>query len=342
MIPPFIQGSIAPVFTVFDENRRLDEAGQRNLLDFLVARGGISAFFLRCGLGQMYTYSEDDVRLMIRLATDHLRGRAPVMLGCAGVWDRNRAHLPDPKVYTGQAVAFGQCALEHGADAAVFTLPECIRPAAGESPHDVVVRYFETLSHAIELPIFIYQAPQTDPDYMVTRQTMARLAQIPHVHGIKVSTSDAEYLCDLGEVLEGTDAALVCGCETVYYAGLIAGARGVIGQGTTINPSVINAVADAVGRGDLDAAVRAQRVVNLLVREARNPVSYFLRYANEQGYAMPNYQRNANNPYVKERPPLTDSDYEHYKALHERALDELAAMSQAGGRRPDVDARWKQ
>ena len=131
MIPAFIRGSIAPVFTVFNEDRSIDEAGQRNLLDFLMDRGGISAYFVRSGMGQMYAYSAEDVRLMIELATEHLRGRAPVMAGCSGIWDRNYDRRPDPDRYTAEAVEFCKFAEDHGVDAAVLTIPEGLAPAGG-------------------------------------------------------------------------------------------------------------------------------------------------------------------------------------------------------------------
>lgn len=320
MIPSFIQGSIAPVFTAFTATGAIDEAGQRNLLDFLLERGGISAYFLRCGMGQMYAFEEDDVHQMIRLATDHMKGRAPLMLGCSGIWDRNYDKRPERATYTAQAVAFCRAAEAHGADAVVLTIPEGIAPEGEETPHDVVIRYFEAVTAAASGPVFIYQPPGTDPAYCVNLTLMARLAAMPHVNGIKVSTADAGYLVELGEALENTDTALVCGNENAYYAALMAGAQGAIGQGTTLNPHLVNAVAEAFARGDLAGAMRAQRAVNLLCRESVNSVAFFLRYAREHGYAVEDHARQENNPYMANRPVLSEAEYQRFKALFEATL----------------------
>ncbi|MBN2307673.1 MAG: dihydrodipicolinate synthase family protein, partial [Candidatus Hydrogenedentes bacterium] len=104
MIPEFVRGAIAPVFTAFNEDGTFDEAGQRNLLDFLLERGGISAFFLRSGMGQMYTFSYEDTEAIARTACSHLAGTAPALVGTTGIWDRDRTRRPNPAVFTQQAI----------------------------------------------------------------------------------------------------------------------------------------------------------------------------------------------------------------------------------------------
>ena len=41
-VPDFVSGAIAPVFTAFNEDGTLDDAGQRNLMDYMVQAGGVS------------------------------------------------------------------------------------------------------------------------------------------------------------------------------------------------------------------------------------------------------------------------------------------------------------
>ena len=66
MVPQFVRGCIAPTFTVFRSDLSFDSDGQRRFLDFLIERGGISAFFVRSGMGQMFTYSYEEVQAMAR------------------------------------------------------------------------------------------------------------------------------------------------------------------------------------------------------------------------------------------------------------------------------------
>ena len=133
MISQSIRGCIAPTLTIFGSDLSFDPDGQRRFLDFLVDRGGISAFFVRSGMGQMYTFSFDDVKAMASTACGHLKGRARVLVGASGIWDRDRENYPDPAVYTNQAVELSKYAEEQGADGVVHTVPEAILPRDGQT-----------------------------------------------------------------------------------------------------------------------------------------------------------------------------------------------------------------
>ncbi|HNR29325.1 MAG TPA: dihydrodipicolinate synthase family protein [Candidatus Hydrogenedentes bacterium] len=318
MTPEFLRGSIAPVFTAFNEDLSFDEEGQRRLLDFLLDRGGISAYFLRSGMGQMYAFSYEEAQQMARVGCAHLRGRAPALIGCAGIWDRNRDRRPDPEVYTRQSIELGKYAQDQGADGVVFTIPEGLAPNTGQTHHEVVLRFFEAITGALSGPILIYQPPGTDEDYCVTPDLMRALSALPNVCGIKLSTMDAEYMCAIGAALEGSETVFICGCETVFYAALPSGARAVIGQGATLNPHVLNAIQTRVEAGDWAGAMQAQRVANHLCRSGSNPVEFFKRYAAEHGYAVKPYGRlYEDNPYIKSPTPLSPADYLRFKALFE-------------------------
>ena len=324
MIPQYISGSIAPVFTAFAEDLSLDEDGQRRLLDYMLEKGGISAYFLRSGMGQMYTFSVEEVRQMTRLGCEHLRGKAPVLIGCAGVWDRDRARRPEREIYIRQCLELGKYALDQGADGVVYTIPEALETRNGETHADVVLDFFERIAAELSGPILIYQPPGTQQEYCVTAPLMRDLAALPGIRGIKLSTSDGEYVCTIGEALEGTETALICGCETVFYAALLAGARAAIGQGASLNPRHLNAIQDRMHAGDVAGAMAAQRRTNLLCREARNPVAFFKRYVSEKGYAVPPYARILeNNPYVTNPAPLDDNEYARFKMLFETELASL-------------------
>lgn len=318
MIPAYVHGPIAPTFTAFSADGQFDEKGQRALFDYLLDAGGISAFFVRSGMGQMFTFSFDDARAMARVACAHLRGRAPVLVGATGIWDRDPTRKPDPKTFIEQAVALSRYAEEQGADGIVHTVPEAIVPEPGESTSDIALRYFETVSAAVSLPVFIYQSPGTAAEYELSPETLGRLADIPNVVGGKFSTTDAGYLCDLAWATAGKDFALITGNETVFYAGLIIGSTAVIGQGATMNPHILTAVQDRFERGDREGALVAQHSVNLLVRRARNSTEFLKRYAAEKGYAVPPYARPMRrDAYAAGATALTDAEYTEYKALFE-------------------------
>ena len=287
MIPDFVRGCIAPVFTAFNADGSLDDDGQRNLLDFLLGRGGVSAYFVRCGMGQMFTFSSSDVRQIAKTACEHMAGKAPVLIGAAGEWDRSRDRLPDPAAYLGQCIELGKYAEDLGADGVVYTIPEAIAPKEGQSPADVVLDFFEALSEALRGPIFIYQSPGTLEEYCVSIDTVRKLADMPKVKGMKASTTNAHYIFNTTWALrDKEDFGFISGAESAFLTGLVTGSKAVIGQGATINPKILNAIQDRYEAGDLVGAIEAQRATNLLCEESVNPVEFFKRYATDNGYAV--------------------------------------------------------
>lgn len=325
MIPDYVYGCISPVFTAFHEDGRLDDDGQRSILDYLLTTRAVSAYFVRCGLGQMYTFSYEDVKQIARNACRHMAGKAPVMVGCAGIWDRNLDKKPDPAVFVRQAVELSQYAQEQGAAAVVHTMPEALDPTGNETTGDVILRYFETINAAISIPIFIYQPPATDSRYCVTEDLVQRLAEIPNVKGMKLSSSSAETIFDITYALRGRDFGYIVGCETAFLAGLMTGARACIGQGATVNPEILKAIQDRYLNADLEGAIEAQHSTNLLVYRSTNCVEFFKRWIAEKGFAVQPHDRLVtSNPYMSNRSRLCEEDYHTYRVLLETELAKFA------------------
>lgn len=320
-VPDFIYGAIAPTFTVFKDDGSLDDTGQRNLLDFLLESGAINAFFIRSGMGQMYTFDVEDTKQLARTACAHLKGKAPALVGCSGVWDRNYDRLPDPEVYERQAVELSLYAEELGADAVVHTIPEGLLPAPGQSHADFVVAYFQRVCAAVSCPVLFYQPPKTREEYCVTPESLVQLAEIDNLIGGKVSTNDAYYLFVLIRAVKEKSFGFIAGSEMAFYAALMAGATACIGQGTTVNPQIIRAVQDRFLAGNLEGAVEAQQDTIDLVRYCPNAVDFLKTYAREKGFEMGLSARSmASNPYMQERDPIRRDEYETYKKRYEATL----------------------
>lgn len=319
-VPEHIRGSIAPTFTAFNEDGSLDDAGQRNLLDFMEEQGGVSAYFIRAGMGQMYAFSPDDVKQLVTNVCNHFGGKRPVLVGCNGEWNRDYSKRPDPDTFIKQGVELGKFAQDAGAAGVVHTVPEALE-FNGDSKQALFLRYFGAVCEAIDIPVYIYQPPGSKPEYHLTGDLLARLADIDNLCGAKVSSPDAEIIFNLTYATRDKDFNYIVGCETAFYAGLYAGATAVIGQGSSVNPRVINAVQTAYDKGDRDAALAAQEDTNALVYGCGNPVDFFKRYATEKGYPVqPHFRAMNPNPYGQDPSPLTDDAYTTYKRQLEDTL----------------------
>jgi 4-hydroxy-tetrahydrodipicolinate synthase len=258
---------------------------------------------------------------MADVACGHMAGKGPVLVGSSGIWDRNLDKRPDPQVFTRQAIELSQYAASVGAAGVVHTMPEAIAPKDGQTHADVILGYFDKIQASVPAPVLIYQPPGTDKAYCATPEIMARLADMPNIKGMKVSTSDAEYTFNLTYAVAGKDFGYICGCETALLAALVTGARAAIGQGATVSPQILKQVQLCYDRGDLAGAIEAQHSTNMLVTKSRNTVEFFKRYISEKGYAIKPYSRaGGDNPYAKTFSSLTEQEYTGYKTILDEEL----------------------
>jgi hypothetical protein len=107
---------------------------------------------------------------------------------------------------------------------------------------------------------------------------------------------------------------------------LYAGALACIGQGCTLNPSIINAIQDRYESGDRPGALDAQRSANHLVQQGVCTVEWFKRYCTEQGYPVPPYARSMGaNPYFSPPGTLSHDAYHAFKRIYEAELARYSA-----------------
>lgn len=324
-VPSFVQGNIAPVFTAFDEEKRLDPEGQRNLLAWLHDTGAVSAYFIRSGMGQMYTFTLEEVVALGETARAAL-GDAPMLLGCSGIWNRDMAQPPDREAYTAEAIALCRHAERMGADGAVITVPEGLRPASGETEASVVAAYVGAVCESTNLPVFLYQPPGTDEKYHLTPEQLAQLSRRDNLVGVKVSTNNAYYAFSLLRAAESREFAFITGDESIYYATLYAGSRAVIGGGCCVCPQILSVLRRRHLDGDRHGALAAQDSVNRLFAACRNHVDFVKCFASESGYPVSRvYRELSGHGYFKQPEPLSPAEYAAYKTL---LLKELAAFAE--------------
>jgi dihydrodipicolinate synthase/N-acetylneuraminate lyase len=316
MIPSFVHGCIAPLFTAFNADGSLDDAGQREMLDYMEAAGSVDAYFVRSGLGQMYTFGLEEVKQIARTVCGHIGRRTPVLVGVSGIWNHDPHRRPDPKTYFRQAAELCRHAQDCGAAGVVHTIPDALVPPAGSSEGRETVRYFEELSRQTDLPLFVYQTPMTGSAWCVDEETVRQLATIDRLAGMKVSTNDAETIFNIAYALRGTGFALISGAETSFLTGLLFGARAAIGQGTTVYPQIVRRLQERYEAGSLKEAIELQHTVNMLVQKTPRVTEFFKRYLREIGYRIEPTARRGAAPYgVDDAPLLSAEQYGQAKRL---------------------------
>jgi len=253
------QGIIAPLLTPFDQQGAIDTRGAANLVQWLVDRKVVSSVFCRSGMGQMFTFSVADVKALVPAVVEAAAGRLTVFAGCAGEWQKDLGEpKPDPKRYLAQSIELALFAQEHGADAAVFVMPQALSPEPGRPLEDTIFDYFAAIAQAVTIPQFIYMPPGLDPEYNMTPSLLKRLLAIPSIRGMKVSTNKDEVWKPLAAVAQGVEHfSMIAGAEHYYLEALKTGARGCIGGGCMTHPEMIYAIGYYYAKGDLAAAEQA-------------------------------------------------------------------------------------
>jgi 4-hydroxy-tetrahydrodipicolinate synthase len=176
----------------------------------------------------------EERRDLLRTAAAAAAGRVPVVMG-VGTND------------TRTTVALAEEAARHGASAILVVTPYYNKPTA-----DGLLRHFETVMDAVDLPILAYNVPsRTACDLMPA--TVARLAERPRFAGIKDATGNLARAIELSAIL-GSDRALLSGDDATFLPFLACGGHGVISVVSNVAPREMVALQAAWDGGDAASA----------------------------------------------------------------------------------------
>lgn len=163
------KGSLTALVTPF-RNGAVDEAAFQKFVDWQI-KEGIDGVVPVGTTGECPTVSHEEHQRVVELAIEVAKGRVPVIAGTGSN-------------STQEAIDLTRHAEKAGADAALVVLPYYNRPTPeGQYQH------FKAIHDATNLPIFIYNVPPRSAVDMSV-DTMARLAKLPRIVGVKDATAD--------------------------------------------------------------------------------------------------------------------------------------------------------
>ena len=168
IIPPMRTdfGSIlTAMVTPFDGDGRIDEEAAVELMHHLVEHG--SEGLVICGTtGEASTLNDEEHLGMIRLAVEEMKNRCTIV---AGVGSNDTRH----------AIQLTERATEIGPDALLAVNPYYNRPSRRG-----IVRHYEEVCRATDLPIVLYNIPQRTGSDM-PNDLLAELAQLENIVAVK-------------------------------------------------------------------------------------------------------------------------------------------------------------
>ncbi|MEM9880379.1 MAG: 4-hydroxy-tetrahydrodipicolinate synthase, partial [Pseudomonadota bacterium] len=231
-----ISGSITAMVTPFKAGA-LDEAGLRRLVSWQI-EAGTHGLVPVGTTGESPTLSHHEHRQVTEIVIDAAAGRVPVIAGCGSN-------------STAEAIELMQHAAAAGADAALVVCPYYNKPSqAGLFAH------YKALTQSSDLPIVIYNIPGRSIVDM-SPETMARLAEIETIVGVKDATGDAARI-SATRALCGPDFIQLSGNDDMTLGMMAAGAHGAISVTSNVAPALCAQFQTACLKGDFRAALAIQ------------------------------------------------------------------------------------
>ncbi|MEX1108951.1 MAG: 4-hydroxy-tetrahydrodipicolinate synthase [Dongiaceae bacterium] len=227
------KGSITALITPFRDGG-VDEKAFRELVDWQIAEG--SDGLVPCGTtGESPTLSHAEHMRVVELCVAAANGRVPVVAGTGSN-------------STAEAILLTRHAKEAGADGALIVMPYYNKPT-----QEGQYRHFKAIHDAVEIPIVIYNIPGRSVVDMSV-ETMARLAELPNIVGVKDATQDlARPLAT--KIRIGNGFCQLSGEDATALPLLAQGGDGCISVTANVAPRLLAEMHEAWGRGNLSRAM---------------------------------------------------------------------------------------
>lgn len=229
-------GSVTALITPF-KNGKVDSKKFQEFVAWQIAQG--TQGVVPCGTtGESPTLSHEEHQHVNALCIEVAKGKVPVIAGAGSN-------------ATAEAIALTQHAEKSGADAVLHVTPYYNKPTqAGLYAH------FKAIHDNSTLPIFIYNIPPRSVISM-TVETMAQLAELPRIAGVKDATND---------LTRPVKTRLTCGPDFIQFSGedgtalafLAQGGHGCISVTSNVAPALCAQMHAAWQKGDVKLAQQIQ------------------------------------------------------------------------------------
>lgn len=230
------KGSIVALVTPMKDDK-VDIHSLRELVEFHVEMG-THGLVAAGTTGEAGTLSHEEKLLVIKTVIEQVKERLPVIAGTA-------------MNATRECVQLTYEAMELGAHAALIMTPAYIKPT-----QEGLFQHYSRIAHEVSIPIILYNVPgRTACDLLP--ETVARLATISNIIGIKEATGQMSRLQQILRLTEGS-MDVYSGDDLTAAQWMLAGAKGVISVTANVAAKLMAKLADLAIDGDHAACLRLQ------------------------------------------------------------------------------------
>src|SRR5207244_4320127 len=171
---------------------------------------------------------------MVEILVDEAKGKTPILAG-AGGYD------------TREVIQLAKEMQKAGADGLLSVTPYYNKPT-----QEGIYQHFKAIAEATPLPIILYNiAGRTGVN--IDTPTVARLAQIPNIIGVKEASGSLSQMCDVLRTVP-SDFIVLSGDDALTLPLMAVGGRGVISVVSNQIPKEMSQMVEAAERNDFAAA----------------------------------------------------------------------------------------
>ena len=205
-------GIIVPLLTPINEDESINFDHLAKLVDYVIT-GGVDAILAMGSTGEFARFPPKTRGAIVAEIVKSAGGRVPIY---ACVADAGLKMVRTNIAYVEKS----------GADAITVTLPYYFPTRNGEEAYS----FFSAIAKDAQLPVMLYNIPSTCGGASISLDVIEKLLAFDMIVGIKDSSGDLERLKE--EIRRfgncGKKFSILVGAEELSYAGLMAGASGIV------------------------------------------------------------------------------------------------------------------
>jgi 4-hydroxy-tetrahydrodipicolinate synthase len=223
-------GTFTALVTPF-RNDEVDVEALENMVEFQIQHG-VSGL-VPCGTtGETPAMSEEEDRVVVETVVRVTAGRVPVVAGTGSN-------------STDMAIKYTKMAQEVGANGSLQVAPYYNKPT-----QEGLYRHFAAIAESTELPLILYNIPGRT-SVTISAETMARLAEIPNIVGVKDSTLSMNMISDVISLC-GEEFDVLSGDDPMTLPLISLGGVGVISVASNVAPGAVSDMVNALLSGDFE------------------------------------------------------------------------------------------
>lgn len=234
-----LQGIIPPVVTPFTAEYELDLARLKSHIDWQLDCG-VHGIFVLGTTGEFYALDEREKQAVVATAVDHVNNRVPVFAGSGAETTR-------------EVIRLTRMAEKEGAAGVSVITPYFLKPTQSE-----LLDHFRRVAECTTISVVLYNNPSTCAGLSIEPDTVARLAEVPNIIGIKDSSGDLQNTIEIIRNTPRERFSVLNGRDTLILAAMEFGAQGAIPASCNIAPQLCVGIYESFMKGDRNAAKEHQ------------------------------------------------------------------------------------